>query len=38
MAVRPITLSEIYQIARNSYDGLWSIAKSYNRDVKRLKG
>ena len=34
MAVRPTTLSEIYQIARNSYDNLWSIAKTYGRDVK----
>ena len=34
MAVRPITLSEIYQIARNSYDDIWAIAKAYGRDVK----
>lgn len=32
--MRPITLSELKQLARQSYDGLWSAAQSMDRDVK----
>ena len=29
-----VTLAQIYQIAKDSYDGLWSLARRYDRDVK----
>lgn len=32
--MRPTTLSELKQLARQSYDGLWSAAQSMDRDVK----
>ena len=31
---RKVTLKEIYQMGRDSYDSLWSTAKRYGRDVK----
>ena len=34
MSVRKVTLAEIYQIAKDSYDKLWEIAKEHDRDVK----
>ena len=32
--MRQVSLEELYQVARNSYDGLWDAAKGLGRDVK----
>jgi len=32
--MRQVSLEELYQVARNSYDDLWSAAKNLGRDVK----
>ena len=32
--MRQVNLEELYQVARNSYDDLWSAAKNLGRDVK----
>ena len=32
--MRQVSLEELYQVARDSYDGLWDAAKGLGRDVK----